>query len=318
MRFPVVTLLLTALIATSPAEAHAATFATPVEPFVVDRGCDYGDTTCSDPTRHHAGVDLLPDESPEPVLASADGIVRIAESDASDASHDFGNVVVLEHTLPDGTHVSTVYGHMRDVPVVRPGGCIRRGTRLGTVGMTGAADNVVHVHFEVKTTPTLGPPYGYTWEYPDQEGFYDPKLFVGTREASDICPAVSEPLSDCAAGQPRAAFAGIASGTAATRVGGRVRRLAAFCRIQVSLVRARGGRCAYWRESRGRMEQRACDSPLWTTVHAVNRGGGLARWSHSFRARLARGPYEVRLRLVDARHRVHVPGGRVSTGFSRP
>jgi hypothetical protein len=207
---------------------------------------------------------------------------------------------------------------MRDVPVVRPGECVRRRSRLGTVGMTGAADNVVHVHFEVKTTPTLGPPYGYTWEYPDQEGFYDPKLFVGAREASDICPSVGEPASDCAAGEPRAAFGGVAQGAAATRVSGRVRRLAAFCRIQVALVRTRAGRCAYWRESRRRMEQRACDSPLWTTAHTVSRAGGLARWSHSFGARLVRGRYEVRLRLVDARHRVHVPGGRVSTGFSRP
>lgn len=315
-RLAPIVVVLAAACAAAPA-AGAATFAPPVEPPTIEPGCDYGDTECLDPSRRHAGVDYLPDESPEPVVASADGVVRVAARSGSDDSHDFGNVVVLEHALPEGGNVSTVYGHLRDAPAVRAGECVRAGTRLGTMGRTGAAANT-HLHFEVKARPTLGPPYGYTSGDPDDFGFFDPKLFVARRAATDVCPLPDPALgSDCATGAPRAAFGGTVTGAGATRASGRVRRLPAQCRIQLSLVRRSGSRCAYWRQSRRRMEWRACESPLWTSARGVAREGDLARWSHRFAARLVPGRYELRLRLIDARGRVHVPGGAVSSVFTR-
>ena len=316
------------LVAALPAPAAAATFAAPVQPATIEPGCDYGDTQCLDSGRRHAGVDYLPDSSPEPILASADGIARIVAPASSDASHDFGNVVVLEHTLAEGGRVSTVYAHLREPATVATGDCVRAGTRLGTMGDTGAAANV-HLHFEVKARPTLGPPYGYTAGDPDDDGFFDPKLFVGRRGATDVCPppgpAPAEPspdppppASDCDRGAPRAAVAGFARAAAETRVSGRLRRLPSRCRVQLSLLRRDGARCAFWRQSRRRMERRSCDSPLWTTARTVARDSELARWSHAFRARLVRGRYVLSLRLVDARNRVHVPAGRASAAFSRP
>jgi hypothetical protein len=324
---PLVVPLAAAVAALLPASAGAATFAAPVQPPTIERGCDYGDRECLDPSRRHAGVDYLPDDSSEPILAAADGFVRIVAAEASDDSHDFGNVVVLEHTLPGGGHVSTVYGHLRALPALRSGDCVARGARVGTMGSTGAAANV-HLHFEVKERPTLGPPYGYTDGDPGDYGYFDPKSFVGQREAVDLCAPevtpldpepgpdpVADPASDCRAGDPSASLPSVAHLARETRASGRVRRPADGCRIQVSLLRRGGERCAYWRQSRRRMEWRACASPLWATA-TVSRSGGLARWKHRFTARLVRGDYELRLRLVDRRGDVHVPAGRPSAAFS--
>jgi hypothetical protein len=306
-----------ALLAT--ASAGATPFAAPVEPLIVEPGCDYADRGCLDPNRYHAGIDYLPDDSREPILASADGIVRIAARDGTGESHDFGNVVVLEHA----EHVSTVYGHMRDAPSVRVGDCVRRGARLGTMGSTGAGGNV-HLHFEVKERPILGPPYGYTSSHPDDEGFFDPKQFIGRRDSADLCvPEVTpvdpdpapDPGSACGSAGPRASLPAVRRDGRETRASGRVRRLANGCRIQVSLLRRGGERCAYWRQSRLRMEWRACASPLWTSA-ALERSGGLARWSKRFSRRLVPGDYELRLRLVDSLGRVQVPAGYPSAAFS--
>ena len=310
-------LMVAAVMGSTAPAAAAATFAAPVQPALIEPGCDYGDTECLDRGSRHAGVDYLPDESPEPVLASADGVVRIAAADGTDASHDFGNVVVLEHTLAEGGRVSTVYGHLRERPAVRVGDCVRGGARLGTMGSTGAAANT-HLHFEVKARPTLGPPFGYTDGDPDDFGFFDPKLFVDRRAATDLCASAGPPpASGCDRGAPRAAFSGVARAADETRAAGRVRRLPSGCRVQLSLLRRDGTRCAFWRQSRRWMERRACDSPLWTTAQALARDGEIARWTHRFRARLVRGRYELNLRLADARGRVHLPGGTASTAFSR-
>jgi hypothetical protein len=316
---------LAALVATLPASARAATFAAPVQPAVIEAGCDYRDTDCLT-DEQHAGVDYLPDDSNEPILASADGIVRIVAETGD--SHGFGNVVVLEHTLPGGGHVSTVYGHLRVPSSVKEGDCVRRGTRLGIMGDTGAAANV-HLHFEVKEEPKIGPPWGYTSGDPDDYGYFDPKLYVGEREAVDICvPDVTPiepnpadpgpdpdpaPASDCDGA--RASLPAVARGARETRTSGRVRGLPAGCRVQVSLLRRKGERCAHWRQSRRRMEWRACAAPMWTTV-AVTRSGGLARWAHRFGARLVPGRYELRLRLVDRRGRVQAPAGYPAAAFS--
>jgi hypothetical protein len=321
MRAPFAMALVAALTATAPA-ASAATFAAPVEPATIEPGCDYGDTECLDPGRRHAGVDYLPDDSTEPVLAAADGVVRIAAVAGSDASHDFGNVVVLEHALPGGGRVSTVYAHLREAPAVERGDCVPRRARLGIMGRTGAAANV-HLHFEVKSEPRLGPPYGYTAGDPADQGYFDPKDFVGRRTAEDVCAGEPEPgpvelpiESDCTRGDPRAAFATPLRSGRELRAAGRVRRLPARCRIELSLVRTAGERCAYWRASKRRMEWRPCERPVWVGAGTTLRRGDLTRWSQRFRARVAPGRYVLRLQLIDRLGRIHVPPGRSSIGFT--
>src|SRR5262249_40301242 len=47
----------------------------------------------------------------EPVYAIADGVVTYAQ----DAGPGWGNVVIVEHTLPSGEKVESLYGHMQEI-----------------------------------------------------------------------------------------------------------------------------------------------------------------------------------------------------------
>ena len=123
MRSPLVLPVVLAAVA-CPAPAAAATFAAPVEPATIEPGCGYAGRDCLDGSRYHAGVDYhLPDDADEAVLASADGHVAVAARADEAASHDFGNVVVLEHALPGGGRISTAYAHLREPPAVAAGAC---------------------------------------------------------------------------------------------------------------------------------------------------------------------------------------------------
>jgi hypothetical protein len=307
--------------------AGAATFRPPVEPVRIEQGCDYGGRGCLDPSRYHTGVDLLPDQSDEPILAAADGIVRLYAATAD--GHGFGNAVILEHTLPDGSNVSTVYGHMRRQSTVAVGDCVPAGTELGLMGDTGAADDV-HLHFEVKEDPKLGPSYGYSSGPPDDYGYLDPKLFIGRRQAAEVCaPAEPGPTpgpepnpgaatSDCAGGSPRMVVTHPGTEVSRRRIvaAGRVRRMRLGCRVQLSLARRSGERCAFWNAARRRMEARSCSSPLWFRATRADRVNGVTRWSRRLGGRVAPGTYELSTRLVDDCGRAYVPPGRASVTFA--
>ena len=88
-----------------------------------------------------------------PILAVENGTVLVAGSDAHDAYgpwEDFyGNLVVLEHHLPDMDEpVYTLYGHLSTVQV-QVGQEVEAGQVLGDVGATGRAIGS-HLHFEVR------------------------------------------------------------------------------------------------------------------------------------------------------------------------
>ena len=95
----------------------------------------------------HNGLDMLA-HSGEPVYASADGTVL----DVLRSKKGLGNVVVIGH---DGGYV-TRYAHMADIEV-RKGRKVRRGTRIGYVGVSGNSF-APHLHYEVyKDTLSLDP-----------------------------------------------------------------------------------------------------------------------------------------------------------------
>ncbi len=101
----------------------------------------------------HHGVEFL-NPGGTPVRAAAAGIVRFAGWD--DAAQlgpwpfFYGQVVLLEHTLPWG-RVYTLYAHLSAVEV-QVGQTVQAGERLGAVGHTGSAVGD-HLHFEVRTSP---------------------------------------------------------------------------------------------------------------------------------------------------------------------
>lgn len=95
----------------------------------------------------HDGLDMLA-HSGEPVHASADGIVK----EVIRSRKGLGNVVVLDH----GNGYVTRYAHLADIEVAK-GRRVRRGTRIGYVGVSGNSF-APHLHYEVlRDTLVLDP-----------------------------------------------------------------------------------------------------------------------------------------------------------------
>lgn len=95
----------------------------------------------------HNGLDMIA-SSGEPVYASADGVV----SDVTKSRKGLGNVVTVNH----GGGYYTRYAHLADIEV-REGRTVKKGTRLGYVGMSGNSF-APHLHYEVlKDTLVLDP-----------------------------------------------------------------------------------------------------------------------------------------------------------------
>ena len=85
----------------------------------------------------HIGNDLAAAQG-TPVLAAADGVVRMAGSHKS-----YGNYLRILHADGD----ETLYAHMQYL-FVKAGECVTAGQTLGTVGETGNATGP-HLHFEI-------------------------------------------------------------------------------------------------------------------------------------------------------------------------
>lgn len=99
----------------------------------------------------HNGLDLIaPDGTP--VHAAADGVVK----DIVKSRKGLGNVVTIDH----GNGYRTRYAHLADIEV-RKGRKVRRGARIGYVGMSGNSF-APHLHYEVlKDTLTLDPVHNF-------------------------------------------------------------------------------------------------------------------------------------------------------------
>ena len=86
----------------------------------------------------HNGLDMIA-PSGEPVYASADGVVR----NVIRSRKGLGNVVEIDH----GNGYVTRYAHLADVEV-RKGRKVKRGNRIGYVGVSGNSF-APHLHYEV-------------------------------------------------------------------------------------------------------------------------------------------------------------------------
>jgi murein DD-endopeptidase MepM/ murein hydrolase activator NlpD len=92
-----------------------------------------------DRARLHAGVDLVAPD-PEPVLASADGVVTRVGDDPG-----YGRFVELTHA--EG--LTSLYGHLeRFAPGLAAGTAVKAGTAVGRLGSTGTSTGA-HLHFEI-------------------------------------------------------------------------------------------------------------------------------------------------------------------------
>jgi murein DD-endopeptidase MepM/ murein hydrolase activator NlpD len=90
--------------------------------------------------RRHEGQDLFA-PSGTPLLALSDGVVTETGDDGGR-----GNYIAIFSTSARRTYV---YLHMREPARLRPGGRVRAGHRVGSVGCTGSCWGD-HLHFEVR------------------------------------------------------------------------------------------------------------------------------------------------------------------------
>jgi len=82
----------------------------------------------------------------EPVYAVAHG--RVVASDHYTPS--WGNLVLIEHRLPDGRQVWSQYAHLQD-RLTAKGDIVSRGQQIGTIGKGEQDRWPAHLHFEVRT-----------------------------------------------------------------------------------------------------------------------------------------------------------------------
>ena len=110
----------------------------------------------------------------EPVYAIANGEITYA----ADAGPGWGNVVIITHTLPDGTEVQSLYGHLKAIE--KTSGTIKIREKIGTIG-DGNGRYICHLHFELREENAplwdqIGPGYSV-----DKTGFLDPSNFIDKR-----------------------------------------------------------------------------------------------------------------------------------------
>ncbi|MGI8788695.1 MAG: M23 family metallopeptidase [Pyrinomonadaceae bacterium] len=108
----------------------------------------------------------------EPVFAAANGTIVYAEN----AGEGWGNILIIEHDLPNGERVQTLYGHLRKI-LKASGETVKMREQIGEVGN---ADGryLCHLHFELRTPDC--PMWneagaGYSTE---RRGWLDPSDFI--------------------------------------------------------------------------------------------------------------------------------------------
>ncbi len=93
-------------------------------------------------------------EEGHPIVAVANGMVRVREYQVDKDGYGWGWYVVIEHQDPDGTPKYSLYGHLKEIdPGVQVNQPIERGEPVGKLGRTGSAGlpeygNVAHLHFQ--------------------------------------------------------------------------------------------------------------------------------------------------------------------------
>jgi hypothetical protein len=124
----------------------------------------------------HTGLDIGFNRRGEPVRAAARGRVTYADVNGWDTEK---GVVIVEHTLPDGTIAYSLYGHMEQTDTIlfpRVGDCVEQGEVLGTIGWP--SRGLPHLHYEIRSfLPNDGGP-GYVTQNPLLEGWHHPFDFT--------------------------------------------------------------------------------------------------------------------------------------------
>lgn len=89
----------------------------------------------------HQGIDIAGGEMNVPYGVAAPGRVVFAGPRGA-----YGNLIEVEHEMPDGRKVKSRFGHNSQI-LVKAGDIVQPGQPIGKIGATGNA-NGAHIHYE--------------------------------------------------------------------------------------------------------------------------------------------------------------------------
>ena len=114
----------------------------------------------------------------EPVYSIADGTIVLAQ----DEGPGWGNVVIVEHTLPSGEKIESLYGHLETMGI--SSGEVKKREQIGTIGNANGR-YPCHLHFEIRARdcPMWGQAGGgYSQE---RTGWIDPSDFIDSHKSTN-------------------------------------------------------------------------------------------------------------------------------------
>lgn len=100
---------------------------------------------------YHSGEDIM--ATPKtPVYAIANGQVKQSQKDQKSTSGGYGQVIVVEHILPDGSKACSIYGHLNKTMYRAPiGKDVVKGELIGYIGYQYENGNYPpHLHFGIR------------------------------------------------------------------------------------------------------------------------------------------------------------------------
>lgn len=133
---------------------------------------------------YHTGEDLRA-RFPQPVRAVADGKVVWRKED----SDGYGNVVVIQHTLPDGRQFCSIYGHLSrqaGYKMIARGTDVSKGQVIGHIGQYFENGHYPeHLHLGFRKGAFDGTYAGKTWSKSVVSNFYKPSDFINLIRATN-------------------------------------------------------------------------------------------------------------------------------------
>lgn len=111
----------------------------------------------------------------EPVYAIANGEITYA----ADAGPGWGSVVIITHTLPDGSKVQSLYGHLQEI--LKTSGEVKKREQIGKVGNANGK-YLCHLHLELRDDSCPSWDVVFVGYSPIRYGWIDPSDFIDQRQ----------------------------------------------------------------------------------------------------------------------------------------
>lgn len=105
----------------------------------------------------------------DPIYAVANGYIKFAK----DVGGGWGNVIRIDHKLPNGKIIESLYAHCNSILLTK-GTWVKRGDKIGTIGNANG-QYFAHLHLEVRDDINLPIGKGYS---ENTKGYIDPTKFI--------------------------------------------------------------------------------------------------------------------------------------------